>query len=638
MAAVADGETSTSQPSFSGGRHLLAFLVLALVGGVCYFPSFLVPFVYDDLWELVGNRALDDLSDLGTVLRYNPARALLMLTFAVDRHLWGENPLPYHVENLLIHIVAAFLFYRVAEKLLSRVGERPERVSPLETPSGFPVALGLGLLFVSHPLFVEAVTYIASRSSSLCALFYFGAFLSYIRYREAEVLEERSPGLWLLLALNLYVLSVLTKEEGVSLPAVLVAYELLLSPRGKGMGARPSIPTMLKAVLPFGLVLVGLVVGRLVLFGTLMPPVVVRSPIESLLTSPEVLWVYLRLLVLPYDLSLYHDYPIVTDFGRWQTWLALLGHGGLVGLAWGFRRRLPMLAFATVWFYATLSPTTSVIPLKEAMAEHRMYLASVGPLLLLGTLWGRLWQRWLHLGSRGGHLSPSGAENSGAQSSGAENSGAENSAVQGRRWWPLWGLVGLSLGLGVLTFQYNRLWQDEVQLWERALYLSPHSGDAAYALGDALRSRGRLEEAQRAYQQAILNYEALNIDLGRYKFSYVDTLHNLGVVYAQRGMLDLATAQFRRALSINPRYVQGWNSLGYTQLVRGLTLEASLAFEESLRLDPNNWLAHFHMGTLYSTKVLDTEKAARHFKRCLELRPNAPQAEAIRKKLLELGF
>lgn len=624
MAAEAIGETSTSHPSFSGGRHLLAFLLLALVGGVCYFPSFLVPFVYDDLWEIVGNRALDDLSDVGTVLRYNPARALLMLTFAVDRHLWGENPLPYHVENLLIHIVAAFLVYRMAEKLLSGVGERPVRVSPLETPSGFPVALGLGLLFVSHPLFVEAVTYVASRSSSLCALFYFGAFLAYIRYREAEVLEEHSPGLWLLLALNLYVLSVLTKEEGVSLPAVLVAYELLLSPSLRGMGARPSIPTMLKKVLPFGLVLVALVVGRLLLFGTLMPPVVVRSPFESLLTSLEVLWVYLRLLVLPYDLSLYHDYPIVTDFGRWQTWLALLGHGGLVGLAWGFRKRLPMLAFATLWFYATLSPTTSVIPLKEAMAEHRMYLASVGPLLLLGTLWGRLWRLWLRTGSSAQDRSPS--------------ERLESSGVEGRRWWPLWGLVGLSLGLGVLTFQYNRLWQDEVQLWERALYLSPHSGDAAYALGDALKNRGRLEEAQRAYQQAILNYEALNIDLGQYKFSYVDTLHNLGVVYAQRGMLDLATAQFRRALSINPRYVQGWNSLGYTQLVRGLTLEASLAFEESLRLDPNNWLAHFHMGTLYSTKVLDTEKAARHFKRCLELRPNAPQAEAIRKKLLELGF
>lgn len=612
MGAEAAGETSTSTPVFSAGRHLLAFLLLALVGTVVYFPSLTVPFVYDDLWEIVGNRALDDLSDLRSVLQYNPARALLMLTFAVDRWLWGTNPLPYHVENLLIHLLAAFFLYRIAEQLLSPLGEKPTGRSSLEAPSGFPIALGLGLLFVVHPVFVEAVTYIASRSSSLCALFYFMAFWAYLRAREAETLGERSSWGYWVLALNLYLLSVMTKEEGVSLPAVLLAYELLLSPearasrQGVGSSLRASFPTILKRVLPFALILLGLVVGRLLLFGTLMPPVVVRSPLESLLTSLEVLWVYLRLLVLPYDLSLYHDYPIVTGFHRWQTWLALAGQLVVLGLAWRLRSRLPMLAFAALWYYATLSPTTSVIPLKEAMAEHRLYLASLGPLLLLGELLRALRVR-------------------------------RSGLLPWRIVVPV--SVGLvSVGLGVLTFQYNRLWQDEVLLWERALYLSPHSGDAAYALGDALRNRGRLEEAQRAYQQAILNYEALNIDLSRYKFSYVDTLHNLGVVYAQQGQLDLATAQFRRALTINPRYVQGWNSLGYTQLIRGLTLEASLAFEESLALDPDNWLAHFHMGTLYSTKVLDTEKAARHFKRCLELRPDAPQAEAIRKKLLELGF
>lgn len=617
------GDPPLSPPpgdQFSAGRHLLALMILVFVGTLAYLPSFWVPFVYDDLWEIVGNRALENLSDLKTILQYNPARALLMLTFAVDRHFWGNNPLPYHVENLIIHLTTAFLVYWIGERLLGRLSAHTATPFTgkrgLEVPAGFGPGLVIGVIFATHPLFVEAVTYIASRSSSLATLFFLAAFACWIKFREAQaagVPLNRRLG-WMFFTLNLYVFSILTKEEGVSLPAILLAYDLWLAPRPPELqrpspnGFSPSTPPptgtglarWYAAVLPFFGVLLALLLIRLAVFGTLNPPVIVRSRAENLATALEVIWVYLKLLVAPVGLSLYHDYPIVTDASRVQTWAALVGHVALIAAAFFSRKRFPLLAFSVLWLYATLSPTTSIIPLKEVMAEHRMYLAAVGPLLLLGA--GGVWFR-----TRTGRS-------------------------------PLWIGIPVSLVLMGMTFRTNRLWQDDVALWQRALELNPHSGDAAYALGDAFRRQKATDEALKAYQQAIRNYEAKNTDLGVYKYSYVDSLHNLGIVYGQKGNLDMAIAQFRRALNVRPRYAPAWTSLGYTQSLKGLHLEASFSLEEAVRLEPDNWLAHYHLGMLYAGPALDPEKAALHLKRCLELQPALPINEQIKSKLLELGY
>lgn len=601
---------------FSAGRHILALMLLVFIGTLAYLPSFWVPFVYDDLWEISGNRALDNLSDLKTILQYNPARALLMLTFAVDRHFWGLNPLPYHVENLIIHLMTAFLVYWIGERLLGRLSAHtpdiPTGKRGLEVPKGYGPGLFIGAIFVTHPLFVEAVTYVASRSSSLATLFFLAAFACWIKFREAQaagVPFNRRLG-WMFFTLNLYIFSILTKEEGVSLPAILLAYDLWLAPRPPELlraslyvgsaSPRNGLARWYAAVLPFFGVLLALLLIRLALFGTLNPPVIVRSRAENIATALEVIWVYLKLLVAPVGLSLYHDYPIVTDASRIQTWAALMGHFGLIATACFTRKRFPLMAFSVLWLYATLSPTTSIIPLKEVMAEHRMYLAAVGPLVLLGA--GGVWFR-----TRTGRS-------------------------------PLWIGIPVSLILMGMTFRTNRLWQDDVALWQRALDLNPHSGDAAYALGDALRRRKAPNEALKAYQQAINNYEAKNTDLGVYKYSYVDSLHNLGIVYGQKGNLDMAIAQFRRALNVRPRFAPAWTSLGYTQSLKGLHLEASFSLEEAVRLEPDNWLAHYHLGMLYAGPELDPEKASLNLKRCLELEPSLPINEQIKSKLIELGY
>lgn len=579
-------------------RTITAFLAIALLGTLAYLPSLYVPFLYDDLWEIVGNRALEQLTDLSTILRYNPARPLLMLSFALDRALFGLDVFWYHVENLLLHLVNGLCVFWLSLRLLRThaAPATPEGSTPEDDafPQGFGLALGLALLFVLHPVAVEAVTYVASRSSSLTATFYLLGVLAWIRFRDAQGAGEKS-WVWLGLTLNAYLLAILTKEEGVSLPAVLLAYDLLLAPTKKTGDLRrwwaPQVALwgLLGAVL----------VARLALYGTLMPPVVVRSVGTQVLTGLEVMWAYLRLWGMPSGLSLYHDYPVVTSIFSVKLLLAGVGHIAVVVASVRLRKSFPMLGFAALWYYAVLSPTTSIIPLKEVMAEHRLYLALVGPLLLLGVGVARLSARL--------------------------------------RLPPLGLLLPLAVGLGLMTFQVNRLWQDDVALWARAAQLSPQSGDAAYALGDAWKRRGKLAEAQGSYEEAIRRYEALKVDLSRYSYNYVDALHNLGVVHGQQGRLDQALVWLNRALMANPRHVPSWTSLGYARMQKGLNQEAAWAFEQALLLDPDAWLAHFHLAGLFAGPLNDTGQAAWHLKRCLELAPNHPLAGSLRQRLIELG-
>ncbi len=614
-------------------RHLLACLVIAVAAILAYLPSFSVPFHYDDLWEILNNRALQNLADWRTIFAYNPARALLMFTFALDLRLWGENTFPYHVENLAIHVANAFLIYFLAERLLGRLFGAPSvRSRGLEVPAGWSPAFAVALVFAVHPLFVEAVTYIASRSSSLATLFYLLAFAAFVAYRDAQARTTgpRPPAWpWLLMSINAYLLAIFTKEEGVSLPAIILAYDLLLAPRKQLDGAPAAARRRWWAgSVPFWLVLGALVLARVQLFGgaspdieaagsaagggaagvagamrrAMMPPVEVRGVVQNLLTEAEATIKYLRLFVAPYGLSIYHDYPVVTTWTNVRTVLALAFHALLLGLAaWCWKRR-PMVSFGIVWFYITLSPTSSFIPLKEVMAEHRMYLAGFGPLLAIGDLLGWLRDRW--------------------------------------RVPCLAVAILASLPLAVVTFQYNLVWQDDIALWERATRLAPHSGDAYYALGDACFRVGRLDDAADAYRKAIRAYEDLGVHLPgvKYTYSYVDALNNLGLVYARKGKLDLAISHFRRALHADVNYTQAWNNLGYAQVQKGLYFEASLAFEEAIETDPDSWLGHYHLAEIYYDKLVDREKAAYHYRRALEINPDMPNAAEVRLRLAELDL
>lgn len=203
-----------------------------------------------------------------------------------------------------------------------------------------------------------------------------------------------------------------------------------------------------------------------------------------LLVQLEVVWRYLALLVAPVSLSIFHDVGL-------SPRASLVGGAALlvlIVLAFLVRRRAPLVALGVAWFLLLLVPSSSIIPLQYAMAEHRMYLASAG--VFMAVAWGFA---WLLTAVRGG----------------ARWRGVVLVAA----------LVAAVALLASLTVARNSVWTDKIALWRDAATKFPR-WQTLMSLGDALGERGRCDEAIPAYRAAIaraprrlLPYEKLRVCL-----------------------------------------------------------------------------------------------------------------------------
>jgi len=179
-----------------------------------------------------------------------------------------------------------------------------------------------------------------------------------------------------------------------------------------------------------------------------------------------VVWTYVRMLLLPWHQSIAHNVSELTSLSV----LGALALGAVCMLAYGLRVRAPLLSFGVVWFLLLLVPSSSVLPLQLPIAEHRVYLASLGLFLVVATLFARIAQafRGRPIGLQVGVFAA--------------------------------GVLAL-VGLGSLTVSRNTVWANPVSLWREATVVAPR-WDTYTALGNALRDAKDCEAALFAYDLA----------------------------------------------------------------------------------------------------------------------------------------
>jgi len=172
-------------------------LMILLVGILVYANTFQVPFVLDDHITIVRDtyvHSLDNFLPGATDYKDNRPRIFSYLTFALNYHFGGLNVVGYHVVNLLIHLVAALLVYgllRLTFRTPYFKGEaqnsisQPSVLTPQSTtlsPQSF-IPLFAALLFIVHPVQIQAVTYIVQRVTSLATMFYLLSMFLYAATR-----------------------------------------------------------------------------------------------------------------------------------------------------------------------------------------------------------------------------------------------------------------------------------------------------------------------------------------------------------------------------------------------------------------------------------------------------------------------
>ena len=171
------------------------------------------PFVYDDKIEVIGNQTIRFWSEWKDILLYNPARALLQITYAYNFSTAKFDPFDYHITNLLIHSLTIATGFFASEQLA--------KLSKLPSPTSF--AFILTAWWALHPMGIESVTYITGRSESFCALFALAAV-------GLKALHLQNQNRWTLCGAWLTaLLAMMVKEVGVMIPLIFFSMEWIFN-------------------------------------------------------------------------------------------------------------------------------------------------------------------------------------------------------------------------------------------------------------------------------------------------------------------------------------------------------------------------------------------------------------------------
>ncbi len=566
-----------------GRARFLIWELLALFGVLAFWPMLLNGFAWDDQGTVVENPVIRSLWPLSRFLRSHDqaaeglsffltgGRPGMVFSLALDYALWGLNPFGYHLTNLVLHLLCVFGVAGLGWWLTRSRG----------------AAFLAGALFALHPGHAEGVIAIMGRPNLLATLFLLAGLGLYLYHLK---LRGWKQVLAYLGALAAFLLACYSKETGLALLGILVVYE--------AFGTREApfqnlLPRVLR-LLPFFLAGALYWVHRARIIGGSFANTSWwgGSPYKNYLMAFEVFARYLRLLFFPLSLSPLHQVPVpggVWDPGVVVGIVLLFGSLGIA--VWALFRHF-RVGFLVSWFLIGLVPMANFVPIPGSvviMAEHRLYLASIGACILGG--WGA-WVLWERL-----------------------------------KGWPrrVWaGFVILVLVLfGVRTYLWNGVWKNGETLSREMIATAPQSPLGYSNLGLELDQQGRREEAIAVLKKGIAsNPGAANL------------YNNLGVDLRREGRNDEAIAAYQKGIALNPLDGDLYNNLGVALRAEGQTGAAIAAYRKAVELAPEDVKVLENLAGALDDFGARAEARA-FWERALSLEPRPAWVQEIRKRLAE---
>src|SRR3989337_3451095 len=159
---------------------LLVILFITILGFAIYSNTLSSPFIFDDFSSIVNNPSIKNLKDLGTLFNDRQLRFITNLSYALNYRVGGFSVAAYHLVNISIHIAAHFVVFFFMKSLISLVFTQQRNVKVY-----FPFIVSL--IFLTHPIQTQSVTYITQRASSLTGLFSLLSFTFYLKGKTSLV-------------------------------------------------------------------------------------------------------------------------------------------------------------------------------------------------------------------------------------------------------------------------------------------------------------------------------------------------------------------------------------------------------------------------------------------------------------------
>jgi tetratricopeptide (TPR) repeat protein len=537
-----------------------SMIIIIALGSVIYSNSLNGKFIWDDDLLIKDNIYIKNWSNLtkiftedmgaGTAVRTGFYRPLQIFTYMIDYSLWRLNVRGYHLTNIILHILVALGIYWFINILFA------DKVLSLLT----------SLFFVVHPIHTEAVAYISGRADSLAVLFMLLCFIFYIKN-----LQLNSIKLYIATILS-YTLALLSRENSLILPLLLLLYHYAFKKKLK-------VREFLSLV---SIVFAYILLRTLVLKSS--PANILQSSIAGFVTLFQrtpgffvAITNYLRLLFFPSNLHM--------EYGMQS--FSLTDPKAILGIAILFllifftlrtKNTHKLVFFSLSWLIITLLPHSNLYPINAYIAEHWLYMPSIGFFLLLAQGLNFLHRR-----------------------------------KEWRKFIMVF-IISLLVIYSYLTIKQNDYWKEPIAFYERTLKYAPGSVKMFDNLGNAYKDINKYAEAINMYKKAMeLNPLA------------VEAYNNLGYVYQQLGKNEEAMVLYKKAIEIDPSCAKAYNNLGNAYRDINKQQEAITLYKRAIELNPLAVEAYNSLGNAYCS-INKYDEAITLYKKVIELNPLAVEA------------
>lgn len=501
-------------------------------------------------------------------------RPMILMNMAIEKEYWGNDPKVGHVFNVLWYALSCLVLFSFLRNLL--------------TDKSWHLPLIITLLYVAHPIHTEVVANIKSRDEILCFLFIVASLNMLLLH-----IKKGHP-LLLLGSLILYLLSLLTKEYGITLIAVIPFMLYLFT--------NETYKSIAKKTLAF----VGVAALYFIIRSNILDDLAFKEEMDvinnclasatnysdRLATTILILGKYLVLLILPHPLSF--DYSLnqvpIVSWGNFGAISALLAHLGLAYFIFKGVKTKSVIAFGIAFYLITLTIVSNLfIEIGASMAERFLFTPSVGFVIVLALVIAKI------IGY--------------------------NSSTQFRK-VPYFAAMGLIIGLySFKTIDRNKDWESNLTLFEADVLAAPNSARTHFSLASTYNTMGGLEQDP-AKKLELLNkaIAGFNKSLEIYP-NYSAAWYNMGVAYYSMNDQVSALTAYENTLKINPNDKQAYNNAGVIYFNRKDYDNALTYFLNAVRVNPTFADAYANIGAVYHNRA-QYEQAIENYEKAIGLRPN----------------
>lgn len=535
---------------------LLALVVVLVMSIWLYLP------VLDYTW-LVGpdqefvqnNEALADLdaNNLWDVFltdvngRYQP---LSMLSYAMDDLIFpNEKARGHHLINLILHLLNILLLFRIV-KLLSRSGI---------------AAISAALLLAIHPMNVESVSWIFSRSVLLAVFFFLMGMLFYLYYLR----QENNKKALLFFMGICFMGALLSNPIGIVFPIaiVLIDYSQDKSIRSPVNGKIPLF--ILSTIFLFVSVIISSSISG-------DPMNTVPGAFEWVLLKIYALSALLFKFFVPIGHAGFYPFP---EAGILQV-IAAVGLLLLIPTVFILFRKSRILKACLLFFFFGGSLTLLLATHSPALyREQDAYMPYLSLYILMGLATNKL-----ILWARGKQIVYS----------------------------AMAALVMMAFLIFLTTISANRVeaYSSSEKYWNEVIDAYPEAEHAYFMRGNYWAMRGENEKAKFDYSQCVRNNE-----------NAYEAITYLGLIYMQQGTPHDAIAEFSKAILIKRDFYKAYLNRGLAYMTLGKDEEALLDMNKSVELNSSDSRVYYNRGLVYE-RLNALPDAIADFSRAIRIDPH----------------